>query len=403
MTAAPEHKVRAHAWVSMSKLESVLACPARPAFEEACGPEVRDPNGPAAAGERKHERAEGLLRSWKDTDPATDDADTIAAVQPYLDAVRAEYGGKNGAALGRAMLIEERVDVLLPDAFGTVDAAVVDPFDRRIAVFDLKGGANPVDPTENAQAGGYACGLLLKYAGKPKEWTGWTVDLVIVQALALDGREPVRRWTTTGQWCARLYKRIAAAVKASRVAKPVPKAGPHCGYCRAAATCPARLAQVGSVFPVAVAGNPAGDAPGERIGTAPAVELLDDATVGRVLDVAEDVEAFIAACRARAAERGVPGWKLVAGRKGARRWTDPATAAAALKGAGLDPFGAAPLKSPTVVEKEVGKEAYAATFAPLVECPAGKPALVRESDPRPAIAPGSVFPALPAGDAGGAS
>lgn len=400
----PAHKERAHAWASPSKLESILACPARPAFEEAMGPEVRNPGGAAAAGERKHERAEVLLRSWKDTDPAVDDADTIAAVQPYLDDVRARYGGANGASLGRLMLVEDRVDIHLPDCFGTFDAAVVDPFDRVIVVEDLKGGANPVDPTENVQLGAYACGLLLKHAGaKPKDWTDWTVVLVIAQGLAMDGGAAIREWTTTGAWCAKLYKRIVAAVKASRVPRPVPKAGSHCGYCRAASKCPARLAQVGTVFPVAVAGNPTGDAPGDKCGPTPNVELLDDDTVARVLDVAEDVEAFLAACRARAAERGLPGWKLVAGKRGARRWIDPATAVAALKGAGLDPYAPAPIKSPTVVEREAGKATFAAVFADLSEQPAGKPALVRESDPRPALPAGSMFPALPAGDASGAS
>lgn len=397
----PAHKERGHAWASPSKLDSVLLCPARPAFEEAMGPEVRDPNGAAARGERKHERAEVLLRSWKDTD-ATDDADTVAAVQPYLDAVRARYGGKNGASLGHLLLVEERVDIHLPDVYGTADAAVVKPFDRVLAVIDLKGGANPVDPVENIQLGAYACGFLAKHAGKPKDWTEWTVELVIAQGLAADGGEAIRTWTTTGASCAKLLKRIAAAAKASRVANPTPKAGSHCGYCRAAAKCPARLAQVGSVFPVAVPGNSSGDEPGDRNGPIPSVELLDDATVARVLDVAEDVEGFIAACRARAATAGLPGWKLVAGRKGARRWIDPATAAATLKGAGLDPFGAPPLKSPTVVEKEAGKATFAAVFADLVEAPDGKPALVREADPRPALPSGSMFPALHAGDASGA-
>jgi hypothetical protein len=396
------HGERAHAWASPSKLASMFVCPARPAFEEAAGPEVRDPNGPAAAGERKHERAEILLRTWKDTDRATDDADTIAVVQPYLDAVRERFGGKNGATLGRLLLIEERVDIHLPDCFGTPDAAIVDPFDRRIVVVDLKGGGHVVDATENVQLGAYACGLLAKHAGKPKEWAGWTVELVIVQGLAMDGGPPVRAWSTTGAWCVKLHKRIVATVKASRVARPVPKVG-DCSYCRAAATCPARLAQAGEVFPIAVVDNPTGDEPGEPTGRAPDVALLDDATVGRVLDLADDIESFIAACRARAAERGVPGWKLVAGKKGARRWTDPKTATAALLGAGIDPFGLAPLKSPTTVEKETGKDVFACTFAPLVESPPGKPALVRESDPRPAIAAGSMFPAVSPGDAGAAS
>lgn len=379
--SGPAHEDRAHAWASPSKLDRVLACPACAPWEASLPPEVRDPKSAAGKGEAIHEKAEAHLRSW--TDPTADDPDAIHLV-PYLAAVRAAAKG------GALLLVEERVDIAAPDCFGTFDAAVVDEFDKRLTALDLKTGGQPVDPVENIQLGAYAAGLLAKYAGKPAAWGEWTVTLVICQAAGLDGGEAVRGWETTGAWCAALLKRIKAALRAARKPAPVPVAGGHCQWCKAAAVCPARLAQAAQVFPM--------DAGAQVITPGPvAPALLAPEVLSRVLGLADDIEAWLKACREHARAYGCPGWKLVEGRRGARRWIDEEVAQEMIARAGRIPYGPPPLKSPTEIEKEVGKSTFAESFASIVEQADGKPSLVREDDPRPAISSASVFPSLPGG------
>jgi len=392
--AAPAagHGDRAHAWVSPSALARVLACNAAPVLCAGAPPEVRDPTGPAAWGEAAHEKAQRHLDAWTDPEGEDEHADVLA---PYLAAVREAYGGIAGKVCGRDMIVEKRVDIYPPDCWGTLDAAVVDPFDFIVHIFDLKTGTEGVPAKENAQLGGYACGILRKYAGtNPKSWAGWTVRLSTVGARRLDGGPAVDTWESTGEWCAALHKRIVSAVKASRAeTQPVPVAGPHCHYCRAAPLCPARLSALAAVFPVAEHANPSGDPAGEITGRPVEPGLLAPEVLARVLSVEDQILDWLRACRAHALANPPPGWKVVAGRKGARKWVDDKTAVAALKGAGLDPYEAPKPKSPTTVEKLIGKGPFAETFAPLTQAAPGSPTLAPADDPRPGISYASAFPA----------
>ena len=60
------------------------------------------------------------------------------------------------------------------------------------------------------------------------------------------------------------------------------------------------------------------------------------------------------------------------------------------------------VKSPAVVEKEMGKKAFAGVFQDVVVQSTGKPTLVPEADGRTAIDPSAAFPteAIEAGEEG---
>ena len=82
----------------------------------------------------------------------------------------------------------------------------------------------------------------------------------------------------------------------------------------------------------------------------------------------------------------IPGFKAVAGRS-SRAWTDTDAAFASLKERGVDEALLWERKPVTVagLEKLVGKKLFAELSQDLVTVSPGKPALVPETDKRPAI------------------
>ena len=389
MSAVPpvDHSDRAHARCSPSKLDRVLGCPGSCRLEDAAPPEVRDSTGPAAWGEAGHEKAEKHLLAWTDPEPGDEH---VAHTVPYLECVRRRFGGPHGHTLGRLLVVEQRVDIVLPDCFGTFDAAVVDPFECVIHVIDLKTGRHAVDPTESVQLGAYAIGLLRKYAGGPKDWLKWTVQLVISQAAAADGRPAERAWGAPGKWFVELEKSIKKAIKASHDPAGVLIVGSHCRWCRAAPVCPAKLGQLAEGFPLAADGPDAGG----QIAEPTPPELLSPETLSRVLALADQIRGYLDRCETYAIANTPPGWKVVQGRRGHRRWIDPLLVARVAQDRGVDPYAPRELVTPAAFERIAGgKRAFTLLgFAELCEAPDGKPQLVPATDPRPPLALAQNFP-----------
>lgn len=86
------------------------------------------------------------------------------------------------------------------------------------------------------------------------------------------------------------------------------------------------------------------------------------------------------------AGKDVPGWKAVEGR-GSRDWADMDKAFKALTDGGINEAILWEKKPLTLaqVEKVVGKKDFEAAVGSMVVWNPGKPALVKESDKRPAI------------------
>ena len=90
----------------------------------------------------------------------------------------------------------------------------------------------------------------------------------------------------------------------------------------------------------------------------------------------------------------IPGFKLVAGRRGARKWTDEAEVEKLMKGMRIkrDVMYTLKLITPTQFENTLknGSDAFGkGQIEKLRGCitqPEGKPSVVVESDPRPALA-----------------
>lgn len=150
----------------------------------------------------------------------------------------------------------------------------------------------------------------------------------------------------------------------------------QCRFCRARETCRAR-----ADYNIQMAFGPMGQMP----------PLITDEEVGEYLQRGADVAKWLKdlqdyALRTCLDGGEIPGYKAVEGR-GSREWTDQDKAFAALEDAGVPAeimYERKPLTL-AALEKVVGKKAFAEAVGDFIVKTPGKPALVPESDKRPAI------------------
>lgn len=378
--AAAKASTKEHARCGPSSAERWLACPASIMLAEKAPPEPF--NAAADFGTRAHAVAEAALTAVPYILPEFQEV-----VLPWVQAVLA-VTKPDGFAPGGTLLVETK-ETICDDIWGTADASVVDPFDCKIWVGDLKTGTAPVSPEKNVQLGLYAVAILIRVAGSnPDKWADWTVVLCITQARRSDGGDAVQTWVAPIDWLEDLCYAAEAAAKRSHdpAEKPVP--GDHCTYCKAETICPARQAELAAVFPQEVI---------------PA-NLSAEATLAKVLELGPRVIKLIKACQAVALKNPPPGWKVVEGRLGHRAWADEAAPVKFAEQAGpeVKAYKVVP-KTPPELEKEIGKKAFGqaldaalkkAPGATLITRAKGKPALAPLADKRPAIAADALlFPA----------
>ena len=98
---------------------------------------------------------------------------------------------------------------------------------------------------------------------------------------------------------------------------------------------------------------------------------------------ASDVEAYAASLAINQGKQW-PGFKVVAGRS-VRKYTDETEVAQAAKAAGYADIYDRKLITLTAMEKLMGKTQFSEVLGDLVHKPVGKPALVPDSDKRPAL------------------
>ena len=150
------------------------------------------------------------------------------------------------------------------------------------------------------------------------------------------------------------------------------KAGDHCQFCKVKATCRKRaeynleLAKYDFEMPA----------------------TLDDTEIAAILEKVDEMISWgndIKEYALKQAQSGVhfEGWKVVEGRSN-RKYTDEAAVAFAVKDAGFDPYEKK-LLGVTAMSTLLGKKKFEELLGGLIYKPPGKPALVPESDKRPAM------------------
>ena len=264
--------------------------------------------------------------------------------------------------------LEQRLDFSrwVPNGFGTGDAVIVS--EELLEVCDLKYGKGvPVFAENNQQARCYGLGALHCYG----VLYGFKhVRNTIIQPRLDSVTEEMLTTDELLQWAETELKPAAElAWKGKGEFNP----GDHCKFCAARAICYARATKAMTIFKHGF--ETPGVIPDDAI-----PEIL--AVADTAIDWIKDLQAYALSQALRGQEW--PGYKLVRGKRPPRKWVDEEEAKHQLIRAGYEPevYTETKFKSPSNIEKLVGKQAFEAIFATLVTQGDGALTLVPESDKR---------------------
>ncbi|MBU9378729.1 DUF2800 domain-containing protein [Burkholderia gladioli] len=336
------------------------------------------------------------------------DEEMAEAVQLYVDAVRARLAALKLAGASVELLVEQRLLIEHitgePDARGTSDCVIIATWpDGRaeLEVRDLKYGRGvEVSAERNYQAMVYAHAALYEHG----EFADFQrVNIVIHQPRIKDAPS---EWATTpaelDAWVdetARPAAQRAMLYVGSESPLVLSDFNPgekQCKFCKAKAVCPALAAHVeatiGEDFETVggclTRGVDAGAADPRH------VDLLDNERLGLIYGSLDLIDSWMKAVRGRIEHEllqahPVPGVKLVAGRRGARAWSDPEAAEALLKSMRLkqDQMYNFKLISPTQADKLLRQDSprrWKKVEAQIVQRD-GRPSVAPDSDSRPAL------------------
>lgn len=326
-------------------------------------------------------------------------------IQGVADRVK-DYQGPDGVLfVEQKLYYAEYLDVPTEEGWGTGDVAIARG--DELIVIDLKYGKGTwVDVKENPQLMLYGLGALAKFNGlagdfarvrlvidqpristKPSEWD------ITVEELEAWGRSTARSAVNTCKSAEMLH-----AKELNTWDETFLRPGEdQCKFCRAKAKCPALRAEVSDTVFQAVAATP--DEFDAFNGNTPEIVPQQSAPadwIAACLNKVDLIEDWCKSVRAEADRRllageTVPGYKVVAGKKGNRAWGDAKEVEETMKSMRmkLEEMYDFKLISPTTAEKL----AKAGTIGPrqwpklkaLITQADGKPHVAPVSDPRPAL------------------
>ncbi len=359
-----------HSVLSPSSADRWTRCPGSVALTKDL---PNPPNEASALGSAKHETtfwllshsnkamlANGLLgHPWSHEGFAGEvDEEFIEHVNYCATAVRAIPGDS------RWFEVElDTSDVLgVPGQKGTADVVIGDHAMRVLNVGDHKFGYGYVDVEENRQMLLYAAAALHKF-----DEFGTDYDTVRLWIFQPKRGEP-RMWETTAEYVRATVARYADVAQiAMQPSAPLVPGDKQCQWCPARANCNARNQDVINEFPI-------------ELGNA---NEVSEALLAQSLDKVDAIEAWCRDIRAEALRRAtsgkaIPGYKLIEGKRGNRKWIDKGIAQLSLEALGIDAFTKPDIVTPTEAERRLkaAKQPYT-EVAMLVEQPAGAPSLAK--------------------------
>lgn len=377
----------AHTW---------MVCKGQPAFVESLNLPPSD-SYYAAEGRAAHALAAKCLE--EDQNPmdavgttlieAREDTGELVRIkvdEAFAEAVKIYVDNITAAAQKKTLAVEQQLDltkIMRADKSqsGTGDAIIHG--NGVLEIHDLKfGQGEQVKAKGNRQLLTYAAGAWLKYKDEgPFE----KIKMVIHQPRI--HLEP-DSWTITVDALKDFIRMVRAAVIVCESSKPGENLKPgekQCRWCPAKAQCPA----LEKVVAETIAQEPAqGDM--IRLGKLRGMVALVETWTSAVCDMTRT-----------ALENGieVPGWKLVQGRKGARKWSDEDAALERLKQFRLkkDVLFDMKLRSPTVLQKAITEQRYEMLIEEgLIVQSEGKPTVAPADSKKEGIAPAVAFDNLDA-------
>ena len=365
----PNHKERAHALLSASSSERWLNCPPSAVASEAYpNPDTEF----TREGTLAHEVAETVARRYIEHAPAPETyADTVDAEMLSCAIDYAEYIQEHIKSDKVVVLLEQKVDFSpwVPDGFGTCDCIIIQ--DDTLTIIDYKYGVGvPVSAKDNPQMKLYALGALNDF--------GFAYDVSKVEMHIFQPRinnisvdsitvEELEAWAT------KVVK--PTAEKASK-GKGDYKPGGHCKFCPHAGRCRA-LTKTCTEYV-------------ETHSLRVAVPVLAPHEVAEVLQMEPLISLWLKRIKDQAMTTmlngdSVPGWKIVEGKQGNRKWKDELEVAKALEAAGYskEDITETKLLSPAAMDKALGKKTVAELLADHIDRAQGSPVIAPETDKRP--------------------
>ncbi len=360
-----------HAVLSASSSYRWLVCP--PSAQE-CAKLPDTPSEFARQGTDAHTLCEFKVKTalgQKREDPTESltyfDEEMAECTDEYVQFVMESLASAKASCKDPLIMVEQRLDFSkwVPGGFGTGDCLIV--ADDTLTVIDYKHGLGVlVDAERNPQMMCYALGALNLFDGI---YDIRRVSMTIFQPR----RENVSTWNISKEelltWAEEVLKPTAALAYEG---KGEFKAGDHCQFCKVKATCRKRaetnleLAKYDFEMPA----------------------TLDDIEIAAILPRIDQLIAWgndikdYALSQAQAGTH-YEGFKIVEGRSN-RKYTDEDAVASKVTNAGYDPYEKK-LLGITAMSSLLGKKKFEELLGDLVYKPPGKPALVPESDKRPAM------------------
>ena len=364
-----DHKSRAHALLSASSAYRWLACP--PSAVAAAAYENTSSEY-AAEGTMAHEVAEVVVGG--NVRPETGrDGFAPEVTQEMLDCAAGyrDYIQEQIKSDDAVVMLERRVDFseYVPDGFGTCDCIIIQG--NTLTILDYKYGRGvQVSAVDNPQMRLYALGALNDYGiAYDIERVEMHIYQPRINNISTDAMT-VEELTT---WAEKVVKPTAA--KAAK-GKGEYKAGAHCKFCPHAGRCRA-LTKTCTEYV---------NTHGLRVG----VPVLAPHEVAEVLSMEPLVSLWLKRVKDQAMNTmlnggEIPGYKVVEGRQGARRWTDEHRVAELLDTAGYtrDEYTTTTIFSPAGMDKALGKKKVEELLGGCVERSPGSPTIVPVSDKRP--------------------
>ena len=365
------HKDRAHALLSASSAHRWLECPASAVAAEAYPQQDTEFT---REGTLAHEVAETIatgvseqLMKDRQSPGSGIDKEMLDCAIGYRDYI--EEQKKSDTA---HVLLERRVDFSpwVPDGFGTCDCIILQG--DTMTVIDYKYGVGvPVSAVDNPQLKLYALGALNDY--------GFAFDVDKVEMHIYQPRInniSVENMTVDElmNWAEQTVKPTA---KKAAQGKGGYKPGGHCRFCPHGGKC-RTLTKHCTEFV---------ETHDLRVG----VPKLAPFEVAEVLAM----EPVIALWLKRVKEQAlttlldggeIPGYKVVEGKLGNRKWSNELQVAEALKAAGYsqEDYTETKLLSPAAMDKAIGKKKVAELLTECIERSPGAPTIAPEHDKRPA-------------------
>ena len=364
-----DHTSRDHALLSASSAHRWLSCPPSAVAAEAY---INEGTEFTREGTLAHEVAEVYARGGTMTADAKDSAEItlemIECAMGYADYIQEQI--KRDDAI---VLLEQRVDFSpwVPDGFGTCDCIILQG--ETMTVIDYKYGIGvPVSAEDNPQMKLYALGALNDF-GLAYDVTH--IEMHIYQPRINNISDCALMVEDLLEWAEQDVKPIAQkAVKG----KGDYKAGEWCKFCPHAGRC-RQLTKVCTEYV-------------ETHSLRVAVPVLAPHEVAEVLAMEPLVTLWLKRVKTQALNTlrdggEVPGWKVVEGKLGNRKWTDELQVAEKLLASGYakDDFTETKLLSPAAMDKALGKKKVAELLDSMIDRSPGAPTVVPLNDKRPPL------------------